>query len=249
VYPQRIGIPFNCNLRADLVSERTADLLQKAGCNSVSIGLESGVEQIRDAIVGKRISDSVFHTAFERLRSRGIGINTFSMVGLPGERPEDALETLFFNADSKVDKSMVSIFCPYPGTALHKKAVADGILSDRMPDTFQDDTPLDQNTISASQVRFIHDFFGELIMLKRARWPGPALREPLIRYVKRDGLSMRFLSKSKRTAKFLLTLPYLMVGRYLFNRQSRVFKGPAGNGPTSATQPNWAGVAAQGRCE
>jgi hypothetical protein len=148
------------------------------------------------------------------------------MVGLPGETAEEALQTVFFNADSKVDKNMVSIFCPYPGTALHQKAMAAGILSSRMPDTFQDDTPLDQTTITASQVRFIHDFFNEIIFLKRARWPGAALREPLIRYIKRDGLSMRVLSQSKRTAKFLLTAPYLLIGRYLFNRQARVFKNP-----------------------
>ena len=228
VYPRRIGIPFNCNLRADLVSERTADFLQKSGCNSVSIGLESGVERIRHMVVGKNISDEVFHKAFERLHERGIGVNTFSMIGLPGETPAEALETVFFNADSKVDKNMVSIFCPYPGTALHKMAVSSGILSSRMPDTFQDDTPLVQSTISAGQVRFIHDFFKEIVFLKRSRWPGAALREPLIRYVERDGLTMQVLSRSKRTARFLLTIPYLLVGRYIFNRQARVFKNRPG---------------------
>jgi radical SAM superfamily enzyme YgiQ (UPF0313 family) len=245
VYPERIGIPFNCNLRADLVSERTADLLQQAGCNSVSIGLESGVERIRDEVVGKKISDAVFHQAFNRLRIRGIAVNTFSMVGLPGETPEEALETLFFNADSHVNKCMVSIFCPYPGTALHKKAEAAGILSPRMPDTFQDSTPLDQTTISSSQVRFIHDFFGEFIFLKRRKWPGPALREPLIRYVKRDGISMRVLSGAKRAAIFLLAAPYLMLGHYLFNRQSRVFKGRAGR-PRGATLVP---ASSQSRCD
>jgi len=42
---------------------------------------------------------------------------------------------------------MVSIFCPYPGTPLHDKAVADGILSEKFPDTFQDDTPLNQDSM------------------------------------------------------------------------------------------------------
>jgi radical SAM superfamily enzyme YgiQ (UPF0313 family) len=236
VYPQRIGIPFNCNLRADLVSERTADLLQKSGCNSVSIGVESGVERIRHLVVGKNITDAVFGQAFERLHVRGIGVNTFNMIGLPGETPADALETVFFNADSKVDKNMVSIFCPYPGTKLHKISMDAGILSPSMSDTFQDYSPLAQSTISGSQVRFIHDFFKEIVFLKRSRWPGAALREPLIRYVEHDGLTMKVLSRSKRTARFLLTVPYLLVGRYLFNRQSRVFKAPAGV-PRPARRP------------
>ncbi len=237
VYPRRIGIPFNCNLRADLVSERTADLLEKSGCNSVSIGLESGVERIRHLVVGKNISDEAFRKAFERLHVRGIGVNTFSMIGLPGETPADALQTVFFNADSQVDKNMVSIFCPYPGTKLHKLAEETGILSARMPDTFQDYSPLVQSTISASQVRFIHDFFKEIVFLKRSRWPGAALREPLIRYVERDGPSMKVLSSSKRTARFLLTVPYLLAGRFIFNRQSRVFKKrPAAPVPTRTSE-------------
>jgi hypothetical protein len=105
-----------------------------------------------------------------------------------------------------------------------------------MSDTFQDYSPLAQSTISGSQVRFIHDFFKEIVFLKRSRWPGAALREPLIRYVEHDGLTMKVLSRSKRTARFLLTVPYLLVGRYLFNRQSRVFKAPAGV-PRPARRP------------
>ncbi|HEX4590733.1 MAG TPA: radical SAM protein [Gemmataceae bacterium] len=225
VYPKRVGLPFNCNLRADLVSERTADLLKQAGCNSVSLGLESGVESIRHAVVGKPISDAECRVAFDRLHSRGIQINSFNMVGLPGETADDALSTAFFNAESKIDKSMVSIFCPYPGTPLHKQAVADGILSDRMPDTFSDDTPLDQCSISPTQVRFIHDYFGLIIRLTRGRWPGAALKEPLRRLVRRDGWELKVLVGLRRAVKYTLSAPYLWFGRLFFNRQAKVFQG------------------------
>jgi radical SAM superfamily enzyme YgiQ (UPF0313 family) len=224
IYPKRIGLPFNCNLRADLVSESTADLLKKSGCNSVSLGLESGVESIRHAVVGKPISDAECHRAFNRLRERGIRINTFNMVGLPGETSDDALNTVFFNAEANVDKSMVSIFCPYPGTPLHKQAFADGILTDHMPDTYSDDTPLVQSSISGSQIRFIHDYFGLIVRLLRARWPGPALKEPLRRFVRQDGWSLKTLVAAKRIVKYALTAPYLLFGRLFFNRQARVFQ-------------------------
>ena len=206
------------------MSEYTADLLKKAGCNSVSLGLESGVESIRHAVVGKPISDAECHRAFHRLHERGIQINTFNMVGLPGETADDALSTAYFNAEAKIDKSMVSIFCPYPGTPLHKKAVADGILSDHMPDTFSDDTPLIQDCISPTQVRFIHDYFGLIIRLIRARWPGAALKEPLRRFVRRDGWGLRLLIGGKRSLKYSLSAPYLFFGRLFFNRQAKVFQ-------------------------
>jgi len=224
VYPRRVGIPFNCNLRADSVSTRVADLLQTAGCTSVAIGVESGVEAIRAVVLGKKIADSTFLTAFRRLAERGIRISTLSMVGLPGESAAEALQTVFFNAESGTDRCMVSIFCPYPGTPLHERAVAEGILSDRQPDTYQEDTPLDQTSISASQVRFIHDFFKEMIFLLRFPRSRVMLKRFLTRYVQRDGISMRVLSRLKRGARYLLAAPYLMFGRYLYNRQARVFR-------------------------
>jgi len=222
VYPKRIGIPFNCNMRGDGVTERVADRLKQAGCNSVSIGLESGNERIREAVVGKNISDATFRQAFRRLGDRGINVNTFSMIGLPGETPEEALQTVFFNAESEVDKVMFSIFCPYPGTPLHERALADGILTERFPDTFQDDSPLRQESISSRQVRFIHDFFDEATIITRSRWGG-WFKPLLTRYVLRDGFSMGVLSRIKRTARLLLSAPYLAFGHLLYNRQARVF--------------------------
>lgn len=223
IYPKRIGVPYNCNLRADNVNERSADLLQKSGCNSVSIGLESGSERIRESVVGKHISDEEFRRAFELLHERGIRINTFNMIGLPGETSREALRTAFFNADTKTDKSMVSIFCPYPGTPLFKQAVASGILSDRMPDTYSEETPLDQKCITPSQVRFIHDYFGWIIRLRRAQWPGKRIEEPLQRFVERDGATLKVLVNLKRTVKYLLSAPYLWIGRLIYNRQAEVF--------------------------
>jgi len=224
VYPKRIGLPYNCNLRADNVKPRTAELLGKSGCNSVSIGLESGSERIRKAVVGKDIPDREFETAFELLHAQGIQVNTFNMIGLPGETPEEALRTAFFNATSKSDKTMVSIFCPYPGTPLHKEVVANGILSERMPDTYSEDTPLDQESISASQVRFIHDFFGLIVRLRRSKWPGKAIEKPLLKLVERDGFTIKALVRLKRIAKFLLSAPYMAFGRLFYNRQSEVFR-------------------------
>lgn len=226
VYPARIGIPWNCNLRADNVTDHVADLLARAGCTSVSIGLESGVERLRRTVVGKDIGDEVFHRAFDRLAARGIAVHTFNMVGLPGERPEDALSTAFFNAEARVDRSMVSIFCPYPGTPLHAEVVASGLLGGPLPDTYQDETPLAQRTISARQVRFLHDFFGEIVALRRSRL-GARIEAPLTRLVRRDGPELAALSAIKRAAKRTLSAPYLAVGRLLFNRQARVFRKTA----------------------
>ena len=186
--------------------------------------MESGVETTRAAVLGKNIPDKQFRIAFQRLAQRGIRITTLNMVGLPGETVDEALQTVFFNAETNVDRCLISIFCPYPGTPLHEMAVEQGILSERRPDTYQEETPLDQSSISASQVRFIHDFFKEMIFLLRfPRFRG-SLERFLTNYVRRDGVSMRLLSRLKRGARYTLSVPYLMFGRYLYNRQARVFR-------------------------
>ena len=41
--------------------------------------------------------------------------------------------------------------------------------------------------------------------------------------VNRDGFSMQVFSKLKRTARFLMSAPYLWFGHLLYSRQSRVF--------------------------
>jgi len=221
VFPQRIGLPFNCNLRADLVTEAGVSLLRAAGCTGVSMGLESGSQRLRKEALGKDIPDHVFRHAVGLIRAKGMRITTFSMVGLPGETVEDAYETVQMNADLGVDRTCISIFCPYPGTRLHDECRKRQILSGSLPDTYQDTTPLLQDTIHPRQVQFIHDFFGSLVYLAGGSRPAwhVAVWGAILRNV--PGLSL--LSRGKRCIKFVLSVPYLHAGRFLFNRQRSIF--------------------------
>jgi radical SAM superfamily enzyme YgiQ (UPF0313 family) len=222
-YRRRFGIPFNCNLRADLVTAELAQRLHAAGCRSVSIGLESGSERIRGAVLGKKISDRQYREAFDLLARAGLKINTFSMLGLPGETCETALDTIRMNAAPQINKSMVSIFFPYPGTPLRDECLADGILTERIPDTYQETTALHQTTISRVQVEFLHDFFGALVALSRRRLGDRVLRTVLASFVRRGGASLRLLSLLTRALRRVLIPLYLGLGSQLLSRQSKIF--------------------------
>ncbi len=128
-YPRRIGVPFSCNLRADVVTPEVVGWLAQAGCRSVSIGLEGGSERFRTTVLGKKISNDQFAKAFGLLSDTGIRVATFSMIGLPNETLDDALATIRMNADPRISRNLVSIFSPYPQTALHADVLAAGALS------------------------------------------------------------------------------------------------------------------------
>jgi hypothetical protein len=145
------------------------------------------------------------------------------MVGLPGESCEDVMETVRLNADPRVNRAMVSIFFPYAGTALHEQCVADGILSPMMPDTYQETTPLEQSTISRSQVEFLHDWFGLLVGLARSGWGARLLRGAIGPMVRADGLLLKVLTAAHRRLRRALVPLYVRLAGQLGSRQSKVF--------------------------
>src|SRR5512135_605350 len=69
-------IRFKCLQRADLVNERTAAALAKAGCKTVWLGAESGSQKILDAMdKGDTVAD--MYCAAKLLRANGIEVGFF----------------------------------------------------------------------------------------------------------------------------------------------------------------------------
>ena len=55
-YAVEIGLPWWCQVRANLVDEEVVCLLQEGGCVSVSYGLEAGNERLRNEILNRHMS-------------------------------------------------------------------------------------------------------------------------------------------------------------------------------------------------
>jgi radical SAM superfamily enzyme YgiQ (UPF0313 family) len=122
----QIGVPFEINVRAELVNEEMVVLLKKAGCYSVQFGVEAGNPQYRKEHLQRNLSDEEILNAALLLRKHGIKTNTFNLLCLPGETLAMAFETLRLNAACKVTYAMNSIYQPYPGTRLADRALAEG---------------------------------------------------------------------------------------------------------------------------
>ncbi len=108
-------IPFKCLQRADLVNEKTAPALAKAGCKTVWLGAESGSQKILDAMdKGDKVED--IYRAAELLQENGIEVGFFLQFGYPGETWDDVQLTLKMVRDCAPDDIGISVSYPLPGT-------------------------------------------------------------------------------------------------------------------------------------
>jgi anaerobic magnesium-protoporphyrin IX monomethyl ester cyclase len=138
-YRAEIGLPFTCNVRANLVDEGVASDLQRAGCVSVLLGVESGDERLRNDVLKRQMSDAVLLRAGHLLRAADIRLYTQNILALPGETFRQALSTLRLNQSLLPAYAWASIFTPYPSSELTEYAIKNGYFegnSDRVNPSF-----------------------------------------------------------------------------------------------------------------
>jgi len=119
---KRLGIIWRCFVRGDLVVKHGVELLQTmadSGCVEVGMGIESGSETILKNI-NKGESVNNISTAIKMLKSVGIRVKGFMIVGLPGENFQTIKETNDFLSTAQLDDVDFTIFRPYPGSPIWK---------------------------------------------------------------------------------------------------------------------------------
>jgi anaerobic magnesium-protoporphyrin IX monomethyl ester cyclase len=113
-------VPFKCLQRADLVNEKTAPALAKAGCKTFWIGDETGSQKILDAMdKGDTVLD--IYNAARLLRANGIEVGFFLQFGYPGETWEDVQKTLKMVRECAPDDIGISVSYPLPGTKFYER--------------------------------------------------------------------------------------------------------------------------------
>jgi radical SAM superfamily enzyme YgiQ (UPF0313 family) len=129
-YKKEIGVPFSCNVRADILNEDVVRLLSENGCDYVQLGLESGNLRVRNEILGKNITNEQFYSAVELLHRYEIPIRTFNIIGSPTETLAESLETMELNSRAKIEYPTCALYQPYRGTKTDTIARDLGYLDD-----------------------------------------------------------------------------------------------------------------------
>lgn len=118
-----IGVSWFCLARADTLREDMLAKMREAGCVQVSIGVESGNQEILDSVhKGTKLAE--VKRAFVMLKRLGFETRGSFILGLPYENRRTIRKTINFAKRLKLDRAFFNICTPYPGTDVWDNAVA-----------------------------------------------------------------------------------------------------------------------------
>ncbi len=144
-YSREIGLPFHCHLRANLLDDEVADLLRRAGCLSVKMGLEAARECVRNDILNRSMSLEDFENACRLLHRHGIRFAIENILAIPGSSTDDDFFTYEVNRRSNPQFCFASLMQAYPRTRIAEYAAMHGLTDSSrtaFPSTFYHDSGL-----------------------------------------------------------------------------------------------------------
>lgn len=124
---RNIRFLWSCDTRVDVLSEELLREMRLAGCERLSLGVESGSQKILDAI-DKKITPAEIVASTELAKKYGIKLRYYMMLGNRGETRETLDETLRFLERAEPHQYIFACLSVYPGTRDYDRAVEAGWL-------------------------------------------------------------------------------------------------------------------------
>ncbi len=112
-----LGIMFGCSVMPNTIKEDKLKLAVEMGCVAMSVGIESGNEEIRRKVMRRYKNDEVVKK-LRMAQDYGIRVSTFNIIGFPGETRENVFETIELNRRIGTSSAGAFVLYPYPGTPI-----------------------------------------------------------------------------------------------------------------------------------
>jgi len=138
-----LEIKWTCNSRVDYVDEEMLQTMAKAGCWTISWGLESGNVDVLKR-VRKGTNPEKMMRALTWSKKAGIRNWGYFIIGLPGETEESIKETIALSKKLPVDIALFHIAAPYPGTPFFFEVVENNWFR---PGTQWEEIDMDRSTV------------------------------------------------------------------------------------------------------
>jgi anaerobic magnesium-protoporphyrin IX monomethyl ester cyclase len=123
---------FHCLVRANLFNEETVKCFKAMNMVAVSMGFESGCENVLNRIKCGSVTVEQNRKAIELARKNNISVDGIFMIGAPNETKEDMLETYRFIKKNPLNSAQLNVMIPYPGTDIWEYAKSRNLVSERM---------------------------------------------------------------------------------------------------------------------
>ena len=114
-----LNIQWNCGTRVDMITKELLMKMKEAGCISVWFGVESGTQQVLDAMK-KGITPELTIKVMGWVRELGLKPVPNVILGFPGETKKSAWETIkFVEKIAPDDVAFYNVATPFPGTPMY----------------------------------------------------------------------------------------------------------------------------------
>ncbi|MCX6561135.1 MAG: radical SAM protein [Candidatus Aminicenantes bacterium] len=120
-----LDLTWSCNADLHALDEDKMAWMKKAGCHTVSVGIESGDDGMLTKY-SKMITVEEVRAKVARLNAHKIKVLGYFILGLPGETRASAERTIALARSLKLDIASFAIATPDLGTRLREEAVAKG---------------------------------------------------------------------------------------------------------------------------
>jgi len=139
---RKLKIKWNCGTRIDMLTKELLIKMKEAGCISVWSGVESGAQQILDAMEkGIHVEQTI--RVFGWLRELGLKTAPNVILGFPGETKQTAWKTIKFVEKISPDYvGFYNIATPFPGTPMYDEVIEKGWLRVTDFDKYDTATPI-----------------------------------------------------------------------------------------------------------
>lgn len=122
ILEEGIKVNWQCpnGLRVDTIDEEVLQIMKKAGCYHISVGIESANPNILKKMK-KNISLELVEEKIAIAKKVGIKVTGFFILGFPGETEDDIKWTIKYARKIPIDKVLFSNFWPSPGTEIYEE--------------------------------------------------------------------------------------------------------------------------------
>jgi radical SAM superfamily enzyme YgiQ (UPF0313 family) len=117
-----------CFSRVDLLTRELISSMQRAGCHTIMLGVETASPEILE-VYRKGYTKAQIRDAFRLCKTMKIRTVATFILGLPEETEESARETMAFARELECDFASFNIAVPRAGTGLREKAIRECLIS------------------------------------------------------------------------------------------------------------------------
>jgi len=128
-----IGLPWECESRADTVDQDVLQIMKEAGCKAIWFGVESGNQKILD-FLNKGTTLERIRKVFQWCHDCGIDTGATFMIGIPTETRQDVLQTFQFAKEIRPHWASFQAYLGLPTSSLYHYVLSHRMCFDQIDD-------------------------------------------------------------------------------------------------------------------